>query len=61
MLFCLKFVYGFKISTGNLLSFKVITENNLHDPQFPELLSLLCELRNLNVDGVKIRHGRYGF
>ena len=38
--------------------FQVITENNLQDPQFPELLSLLCELRNLKVEGVKIRLGR---
>ena len=40
-------------------AFQVITENNLQDPQFPELLSLLCELRNLKVEGVKIRLGRY--
>ena len=42
----------------DIMYFQVITENNLQDPQFPELLSLLCELRNLKVDGVKIRLGR---
>ena len=43
----------------DIMYFQVITENNLQDPQFPELLSLLCELRNLKVEGVKIRLGRY--
>ena len=38
---------------------QVITENNLKDPQFPELLSLLCELRTRNVGGVRILLGRY--
>ena len=42
----------------DIMYFQVITENNLQDPQFPELLSLLCELRNLKIDGVKIRLGR---
>ena len=46
------------INTISCNVFQVITENNLQDPQFPELLSLLCELRNLKVEGVKIRLGR---
>ena len=36
----------------------IIREDNMKDPQFPELLNLLLEIRNLKVDNVKISLGR---
>lgn len=36
----------------------VIREENMKDPQFPELLNLLLEIRSLKVDNVKICLGR---
>lgn len=36
----------------------IITEDNMKDPQFPDLLSLLTEIRSLRVDNVKISLGR---
>lgn len=36
----------------------VVTENNMRDPQFPVMLSLLSEFRTGYVDGVKVRLGR---
>ena len=36
----------------------ILREEHMKDPQFPELLNLLLEIRNLKVDKVKISLGR---
>ena len=36
----------------------VIREDNMRDQQFPELLALLLEIKNLRIDNVKVSLGR---
>jgi len=36
----------------------MVTENNLYDPQFPEILALLSDIRMQKIDGVHIQLGR---
>jgi hypothetical protein len=36
----------------------IITEDNMKNPQFTEMLSLLTELKTLKIDNVKISLGR---
>ena len=36
----------------------LVTEDNMKNPQFPEMLTLLTELKTLKIDNVKISLGR---